>query len=159
LGVIGGYAELLEAKLDHNEGFRRYCAKIIDTTQRAGGLTRQLLTFSRKEVTRPTPLQPDRAFRELAGILPRLIGEDLELVVSLRANGTVLMDKTHFEQIILNIVVNARDAMPSGGQLLIETEDVFRPTMLSSGNVAMNQFVAIRIRDTGMGMDEDTRTH
>jgi PAS domain S-box-containing protein len=159
LGVIGGYAELLEAKLGDNESYRRYCNKIIDTTQRAGGLTRQLLTFSRKEITRPTPLQPDRAFRELAGILPRLIGEDIELVVSLRANGTVLMDKTHFEQIILNIVVNARDAMPGGGQLLIETEDIFRPALLPSGNVTMNQFVAIRIRDTGMGMDDETRTH
>ena len=58
LGVIGGYAELLESKLEKNEGLRRYCDKIIDTTQRASGLTRQLLTFSRKEIVRPVPLQP-----------------------------------------------------------------------------------------------------
>jgi PAS domain S-box-containing protein len=159
LGVIGGYAELLEAKLGHNENYRRYCTKIIDTTQRAAGLTRQLLTFSRKEVTRPTPLQPDQAFRELAGILPRLIGEDIELSVSLSATGTVIMDKTHFEQIIFNIVINSRDAMPNGGQLFIETEDIFRPALLSSGNITISHYVAIRIRDTGAGMDEETRQH
>jgi two-component system, cell cycle sensor histidine kinase and response regulator CckA len=159
LGVIGGYAELLEAKLGHNENFRRYCTKIIDTTQRAGGLTRQLLTFSRKEVTRPTPLQPDQAFQELVGILPRLIGEDIELTVNLSASGTVIIDKTHFEQVIFNIVINSRDAMPNGGQLFIETEDIFRPALLSTGSISISQFVAIRIRDTGTGMDEETRLH
>jgi PAS domain S-box-containing protein len=159
LGVIGGYAELLEAKLGHNENYRRYCTKIIDTTQRASGLTRQLLTFSRKEVTRPTPLQPDQAFRELASILPRLIGEDIELSVHLSSSGTVIMDKTHFEQVIFNIVINSRDAMPNGGQLFIETEDIFRPSLLSSGSITISQYVAIRIRDTGTGMDEETRLH
>src|SRR5215471_5026400 len=157
LGVIGGYAELLEARLGHSESLRRYCSKIVDTTQRASRLTRQLLTFSRKEVTRPMPLQPDQALREMSGLLPRLIGEDVELVLDLRASGTVLMDKTHFEQIIFNIAINARDAMPNGGQLTIETEDIFRPTLLGSGNLSISQFVAIRISDTGVGMDESTR--
>jgi PAS domain S-box-containing protein len=159
LGVIGGYAELLEAKLGHSENLRRYCAKIIDTTQRASGLTRQLLTFSRKEVTRATPLQPDHTLRELSGILPRLIGEDVDLTMDLHASGTIVMDKTHFEQIIFNIVINARDAMPNGGQLTIATEDIFRPTLLSTGNIYISQFVAIRIADTGVGMDELTRQH
>lgn len=159
LGVIGGYAELLEAKLGQNENYRRYCSKIIDTTQRASGLTRQLLTFSRKEVTRPTPLQPDRAFRELGNILPRLIGEDIELSVKLSSSGTVIMDKTHFEQVIFNLVINSRDAMPDGGQLFIETEDIFRPALLSSGSITISQYVAIRVRDSGTGMDEETRLH
>ena len=159
LGVIGGYAELLEAKLGNNEAYRRYCSKILDTTQRASGLTRQLLTFSRKEVTRPQPLQPDRAFRELASILPRLIGEDIELVVNLSSRGSVIMDQTQFEQVIFNIVINSRDAMPNGGQLYVETEDIYRPTLLSSGSISISQYVAIRIRDTGMGMNEETRLH
>jgi len=157
LGVIGGYAELLETKLGHNDSYRRYCGKIIETTQRASGLTRQLLTFSRNEISRAAPLQPDHALRELAGILPRLIGEDIELVMNLRANGTVLMDKTHFEQVLFNIVINARDAMPNGGQLHIETEDIFRPQLLASSHVSIAQYVSIRIRDTGIGMDEKTR--
>jgi PAS domain S-box-containing protein len=159
LGVIGGYAELLETKLAVNDTHRRYCGKIMETTQRASGLTRQLLTFSRKEITRPMPLQLDQAFRELAGILPRLIGEDIELAMNLCSSGTVIIDKTHFEQIVFNVVINSRDAMPKGGQLLIETHDVFRPSLLSSGNVAIAQYVEIRISDTGMGMSEDTRVH
>jgi len=157
LGVIGGYAELLETRLGHNESMRHYCSKIVDTTQRASRLTRQLLTFSRKEVTRPTALQPDQALREMSGLLPRMIGEDVELVLNLGADGTVLMDKTHFEQIIFNIAINARDAMPNGGQLAIQTEDIFRPTLLASGSISISQFVAIRISDTGVGMDESTR--
>jgi PAS domain S-box-containing protein len=152
LGVIGGYAELLETKLAASEDLRRYCSKIMDTTQRASGLTRQLLTFSRKEIVRPIPLETRRALTELTAILPRLIGEDVELVVDLRASGTVVIDKTHFEQIIFNIVINSRDAMPGGGHLYIETEDVVRP-------MSRKPYVAIRIRDTGIGMDEETRQH
>ncbi|HZI56156.1 MAG TPA: PAS domain S-box protein, partial [Verrucomicrobiae bacterium] len=159
LGVIGGYAELLETKLEANESLRRYCGKIIDTTQRASGLTRQLLTFSRKEIVRPTPLQTGNALMELTTILPRLIGEDIELVVNLRATGTVVIDKTHFEQIIFNIIINSRDAMPGGGQIFIETEDVWRPVLTPLGSVTIGQYVAIRIRDTGVGMDEETRLH
>jgi two-component system cell cycle sensor histidine kinase/response regulator CckA len=159
LGVIGGYAELLESKLEKNETFARYCGKIIDTTQRASGLTRQLLTFSRKEIVRPVPMKTGPALQELAAILPRLIGEDIELVVNLGANGTVVIDKTHFEQIIFNIVINSRDAMPEGGQIFIDTEDVVRPILTSAGSVASAQYVALRIRDTGMGMDEETRQH
>ncbi|MGZ4843667.1 MAG: PAS domain S-box protein [Candidatus Angelobacter sp.] len=159
LGVIGGYAELLESKLEKNETLLRYCTKIVDTTQRAGSLTRQLLTFSRKEILRPVPLQTGEALQELTSILPRLIGEDIELTVDLRATGTVVIDKTHFEQIIFNIVINSRDAMPAGGQIVIATEDVLRPVLTSSGSIAIGQYVAIRIRDTGIGMDEETRLH
>jgi PAS domain S-box-containing protein len=159
LGVIGGYAELLESKLEKNENFVRYCGKIIETTQRASGLTRQLLTFSRKEIVRPMPMQANQALQELTAILPRLIGEDIELSVNLRAHGTVVLDKTHFEQIIFNIVINSRDAMPAGGQIFIETEDVLRPVLTPSGSVTIGQYVAIKIRDTGVGMDEETRLH
>src|SRR5579864_7622082 len=159
LGVIGGYAELLESKLESAEGLRRYCSKIIDTTQRASGLTRQLLTFSRKEIVRPSPLQTATTLQELTAILPRLIGEDIELIVNLQSNGTVVIDKTHFEQIIFNIVINSRDAMPAGGQIFIETEDVLRPVLTPAGSIAIGHYVAIRIRDTGVGMDEETRLH
>jgi PAS domain S-box-containing protein len=159
LGVIGGYAELLESKLESSENLRRYCTKILDTTQRASGLTRQLLTFSRKEIVRPMPFETTKALTELAAILPRLIGEDIELVVDLRATGTVVIDKTHFEQVIFNIVINARDAMPGGGQLFIETEDLLCSTLTSEERVAIRQYVAIRIRDTGIGMEEETRQH
>ncbi len=159
LGVIGSYAELLEAKLEASENLRRYCTKILDTTQRAARLTRQLLTFSRKEIVQPTPLETSKALTELSAILPRLIGEDIELAVNLRATGTVVIDKTHFEQVIFNIVINARDAMPGGGQLSIETEDVLRPVLGAGSSFSIGQYVAIRIRDTGIGMEEETRQH
>src|ERR1043166_6142343 len=159
LGVIGGDAELLESKLEKNETFLRYCGKIIETTQRASRLTRKLLTFSRKEIVRPMPMQTTQALQELTTILPRLIGEDIELSVNLHAHGTVVLDKTHFEQIIFNIVINSRDAMPAGGQIFIDTEDVLRPVLSPSGSVTIGQYVSIKIRDTGVGMDEETRLH
>ncbi len=159
LGVIGGYAELLQSRLGSNDVYRRYCNRVLETTERAAGLTRQLLTFSRKEITRPMPLRPDQMVRELSGILPRLIGEDIELLIDLRSTGTVMMDKTHFEQIIFNLVINARDAMPTGGRLSIDAEDIFRPALSSQGNVDLGRQVAIRIHDTGMGMDEEALQH
>jgi two-component system cell cycle sensor histidine kinase/response regulator CckA len=159
LGVIGGYAELLENKLGSDENYRRYCDKILDTTERAGALTRQLLTFSRKEIIRPVSLRPDQVIRELNTILPSLMGEDIELILELNSTGTLVMDRTHFEQIILNIVVNARDAMPSGGQLSIELADITRPGLSEFGSLAVNQAVLIHICDTGAGMTEETRAH
>jgi two-component system cell cycle sensor histidine kinase/response regulator CckA len=153
LGVISGYAELLEAKLGHDDQYRRYCAKIIEATQRSSGLTQQLLTFSRKEISRAVPLRPNETLRELAGMLSRLIGEDIEIKVDLRSRGAILIDKTHFEQVIFNIAVNARDAMPHGGQLVIETDNQTGPAPEEK------PYVAIRIRDTGEGMDEQTRIH
>ncbi|HYK91608.1 MAG TPA: PAS domain S-box protein, partial [Acidobacteriota bacterium] len=153
LGVISGYAELLEAKLGHDDRYGRYCSKVIEATQRSSGLTRQLLTFSRKETNRAVFLDPNQALRELAGMLSRLIGEDIEIKVDLRSRGSIVIDKTHFEQIIFNIAVNARDAMPHGGQLTIETDNQTGPAP------AEVPCLAIRIRDTGEGMDEETRVH
>ncbi len=159
LGVIGGFAELLETKLEHDEHLRRYCSKILDTTQRAGGLTRQLLTFSRKEITRPMPLRPDHAIHELAGLLPRMIGEDIEISLDLRSSAVVVIDQTHFEQIIINVVVNSRDAMPTGGQLFISTEDLLHPSGGANGNEGLQPYVRLCLRDTGGGMSEETRAH
>ncbi len=155
LGVIGGFAELLAARSTADATAARYCSRINDAAKRATGLTRQLLTFSRREVTRPAPLKPASAISSLAGILPRLIGEDVEISMSLKAEGTVIIDPTHFEQIIFNLVVNARDAMPQGGRLFIEVDDLFR--LPASSSVAQSGYVAIKIRDTGIGMDEITR--
>lgn len=159
LGVIGGYAELLETKLEREDRLSHYCAKILDTTQRAGSLTRQLLTFSRKEVTRPMPLRPDQAIAELAGILPSMVGEDIEISLNLRSSGVVVIDQTHFEQVVINMIVNSRDAMPNGGQLFISTEDVFQPAHDSNGTTAGQHFVALSLRDTGCGMTSETRSH
>ncbi|HEY6251605.1 MAG TPA: ATP-binding protein, partial [Candidatus Angelobacter sp.] len=158
LGVIGGYAELLETRLAREKKLRNYCTKILETTQRAGSLTSQLLTFSRKEISRPIALNPNNAIRDLATILPRLIGEDIEIILHLEATGAIVIDKVHFEQIIFNIVVNARDAMQGGGELTIITENESRAAAAPSpsAEAASDQYVVIRIRDTGVGMDEST---
>lgn len=115
-----------------------------------------MLTFSRKEISQPVPVEPNKAIRELATLLQRIIGEDIEMVLDLEATGAIVIDKTHFEQVILNIVVNARDAMPSGGQVTISTRDSARPSA-PSGDGAAASYVDIQIRDTGIGMDEATR--
>jgi len=159
LGVIGGYAELLETRLAREDKLRNYCTKILETTQRAGSLTNQLLTFSRKEISRPVALNPNQAIRDLVAILPRLIGEDIEIIPRLKATGAVVIDKVHFEQIIFNIVVNARDAMHGGGELTIITENKSRPvpSATPSDKAVNKEYLVIRIRDTGIGMDESTR--
>ncbi|HEV3036682.1 MAG TPA: PAS domain S-box protein [Candidatus Angelobacter sp.] len=153
LGVISGYAELLEAKLGHDGRYGRYCSKVIEATQRSSGLTRQLLTFSRKEPSRTLVLDPNHALRELAGMLSRLIGEDIEIKIDLRSRGSIVIDRTHFEQIIVNLAVNARDAMPHGGQIVIETDNQTGPAP------ADLPCLVIRLRDTGEGMDEGTKLH
>lgn len=153
LGIIGGYGELLEARLGREEKLRSYCDKILETTRRGRSLTSQLLTFSRKELSHPAPLEPNRAIRELAALLPRLIREDIEIVLELESTGDIVIDKTHFEQVIFNIVVNARDAMPRGGQLILSTKD----KLPAFGNDSSPRQLQICIRDTGIGMDEATR--
>lgn len=157
LNVLGGYAELLELQLPRDENLRSYCRKILHTTQRASSLTSQLLTFSRKAVSKPVPLDPNQAIRELVEILLQpIIGPNIEIILTLEARGAVVIDKSHFEQIIFNIVVNARDAMPEGGELTITTKDSFDP-LTTSDDTAPSKHVDIHIRDTGIGMDEATR--
>ena len=157
LGVICSYGELLESRVNGNEALSRYCEKIIDTTQRAGALTSQLLTFTRQKRPRPVPLKPDKEIQELAGILSRLVYENIEMRLELGSTGTVTIDKTHFEQVLFNLVVNARDAMAGGGELTIRTENKYRAPLQSSNGTEISQYVSISITDTGVGMDEETR--
>ena len=105
------------------------------------------------------PLRPDLAIQELAGILPRMIGEDIEISLDLLSSGVVVIDQTHFEQIVINILANSRDAMPSGGRMFISTQDVFRPVPGADGRVDLQPFVSLCLRDTGCGMTEETRAH
>jgi PAS domain S-box-containing protein len=156
LAIIRGFAELSEVRPCDDPHHKRYSKKIVETTERASALVAQLLTFSRKEVTRSVPLRPDRSIRELVSMLSLLTGEFIEMKVNLKSVGTIQIDPTQFEQIIINVVVNARDAMPNGGELLIATEDIVQP---SSSGSSSQKCVAIRIADTGVGMDEFTRHH
>jgi hypothetical protein len=145
LTVINGYSQLLLAKLSAGDPLRAGLVEISKAGERAAGLTRQLLAFSRKQVLEPRVLDLNQVVEEMRSMLGRVVGEDVEVRVALHAEaGMVHADPHQLEQVLMNVVVNARDAMPGGGKLLIETARVGRYVMLA-------------VSDNGEGMDEPTR--
>ncbi len=156
LTAINGYAELLLAGLV-NEHERRQAAGILAAGERAAALTRQLLAFSRMQVLHPEPLDVDAVVESYLGLLERLLGEDIEIEVRLAAGlPPVLADAGQLGQVVLNLAVNARDAMPYGGRLTLGTDVVdIAPGELPG--VAAGRYVVLRIADDGEGMDEEVR--
>ncbi|MBI1736566.1 MAG: response regulator [Candidatus Rokubacteria bacterium] len=158
LTVIDGRAQLMLNRLPPEDPSHRDARLIQDTTARATRLVKQLLAFSRKELSRPEVVDADEAVGGLATMLMRLIREDIHLVIARGAEGArTLIDRTHLEQIVVNLVVNARDAMPDGGTLTIATssEDADQPGR--AGTPPVRRWVVVEVRDTGVGMDERTR--
>jgi two-component system cell cycle sensor histidine kinase/response regulator CckA len=160
LGVIIGYSEILEQRLPPDDPLRKECLQIKKAGQSAASLTRQLLAFSRQQVLDPKVLDLNAIVLNVQKMLRRLIGEDIELKTNLDpALGCVKADQSQIEQVILNLAVNARDAMPQGGKLLIETakvnldEDYARrhPPQLPG------PYVLLTVADTGIGMDAETQ--
>src|SRR3972149_1092490 len=129
---------------------------------RSASLTRQLLAFSRRQVFEPRILDLNKLVSELEKMLRPLIGEDIELVTSLDPTlGKVRGDSTQMEQVIMNLAANARDAMPQGGRLTIETTNVDLDEAYTKAHVTAHAgpFVMLAVSDTGMGMDTVTLTH
>ncbi len=160
LGVITGYADLLKRKTPEGHPDRRRIDEILRAAQRAAGLTRQLLAFSRKQVLEPKVLEPSVVVVDMRGMLERLIGEDVDFAMKARAKGRVKVDPGQLEQVLMNLVVNARDAMPMGGSLTIETADVdLEQEYVQRREVAVQpgRYVMIAVADTGAGMDEATQ--
>jgi PAS domain S-box-containing protein len=160
LTVINGYSQLALAELEEGDPLRATIAEIHKAGQRAEGLTRQLLAFSRKQVLQPRVLDLNRVVREMQPMLERLVGEDVEVRVSLDPeSGTVNADPHQVEQVIMNLAVNARDAMPGGGRLLIETAGVELDTSYTRLHplVRKGRYVMLAVSDSGRGMDEETR--
>ncbi len=160
LGVILGYGELMRPQIGEGHPARPRLEQVILAAQRAAGLTRQLLAFSRKQVMQPKLLDLGAVVADMRRMLDRVVGEDLEIVVtSSDSLGAVRADPTQIEQVIMNLVVNARDAMPKGGRLTIETANVdFDDTYTSAHpTVPPGPFVMLAISDTGTGMDADTQ--
>jgi len=162
LSVIIGYSEALQQKIGLDDPFREPVDEIYNAGQRAASLTQQLLAFSRKQVMEPKILGLNSIVSETQKMLRRLIGEDIALKTVLAPNlGCVKADRGQIEQVILNLAVNARDAMPRGGELKIETLNV----ELSAADAARHRFlqpgsyVKLRIGDTGMGMDAEVQSH
>jgi PAS domain S-box-containing protein len=160
LTVINGYSDLMLNHLPPGDPMRHLLTEIYRAGQRAGGLTRQLLAFSRKQVLEPKVLDLNAAVTDAQTMLGRLIGEDIILtfVPSPRA-GRVKVDPGQLEQVLMNLAVNARDAMPRGGRITIETRGVtLNPNSAPNPTDRMlGDFALLIFQDTGCGMDDATR--
>ncbi|MBI4563749.1 MAG: PAS domain S-box protein [Planctomycetes bacterium] len=162
LTPILGYTSLLLERLDPNDPLREEIEEIRKAGQRAAGLTQQILAFSRRQVLQPKVLDLNGLISDAAKLLRRLIGEDIHLVLTLAPElGRVKVDPPQMEQVIMNVVINARDAMPRGGRITIETANVTldEEYAKSHAEVAPGPYVMIAISDTGTGMDRETLVH
>ena len=163
LTVIRGYSELLLGRLGPTDAMRKDMEEIKKAADRASGLTRQLLAFSRRQFIAAKVVDLNALVANMDGMLRRLIGEDIvELCAELDAStGAIKADPGQVEQVIMNLVVNARDAMPKGGRLTIETRNVTigKEARLDAVGVPPGSYVLLAVRDNGHGMDAETRSH
>ena len=162
LMVISGYSEFLLERLGPDPALRGPAKEISTAAERATSLTRQLLAFSRKQMLAPKVLDLNAVVTENLKMLTRLIGEDIDLVMIPGADlGAVKADPGQIEQVILNLAVNARDAMPHGGRLTIETSNVTLDEAYARlhSPVQPGDYTMLAITDTGVGMDSDTQSH
>jgi len=163
LMVIAGYGELLRERMESDEPSRRMLGEILKASNRAASLTHQLLAFSRKQILTPHVLDLNSVLAELGAMLPRMIGEDIELsIVPGIGLGRVRADPSQIQEVIMNLVVNAGDAMPAGGRLTIETANAELDDNYAHAhgvNLARGSYVMLAVSDTGIGMDQETQTH
>jgi PAS domain S-box-containing protein len=162
LGVVLGHTEILEEFAGRDRRLQRSVEAIQSATQRAAALTTQLLAFSRKQMVEPRILDLNVAVREIEKLLRRVIGEDIELIIRVQPGaGTIQIDPGQLDQILMNLVVNARDAMPNGGKLIVETSSVALDDSYVGQHLgaAAGPFVLLSISDTGCGMDQETLSH
>ncbi|WP_085812098.1 hybrid sensor histidine kinase/response regulator [Geoanaerobacter pelophilus] len=162
LSVIVGAAELGKRKLEEGEPIEPYLEVITNAAKRSSDITRQLLAFSRKEVISPRPVDLNQLIRESNKILARLISEDVELVFRPdQGLWAVSIDPSQVDQILMNLAVNARDAMPNGGRLTIETRNLQLSGDCSHVHPDAHQgdYVQLSVSDTGEGMDRSTIEH
>ncbi len=161
LTVINSYSAMMLGELDFSNSFARNgIEQIKEAGHRAASLTRQLLMFSRQQVLEPKVLDLNEVVSNIAKMLRRLIGEDITQVLCLHpALGRVKIDPGQMEQVIMNLAVNARDAMPAGGQLTIETENVELDNAYACTHalVQPGSYVMLAVSDTGCGMDAGTQ--
>jgi PAS domain S-box-containing protein len=161
LNVILGYGEMLLRRADPASPDHRRVEQVVRAAERGAGLTRQLLAFSRKQVLQPRVLDPSALLRDTEQMLARVLGEDVELTLTLDARSHVRADPGQIEQAVMNLAVNARDAMPNGGALRITSEDTVvtgrEPGVANP--IPPGAYVTLSVRDSGIGMDEGTLSH
>ena len=162
LTIILGYSSILHARLQSADPLRKVAEEITRAGERASRLTGQLLAFSRKQVINSQPLQVNQVVQEMQRMLERLIGEQISLQIDLEPElYQVLADAGQMEQVILNLAVNARDAMPQGGTLRLQTRNVTltEPDSDWQPLAPAGSFVMVTVTDTGVGIDEAVRQH
>jgi PAS domain S-box-containing protein len=160
LTVITGYSELSLRRMAKDDPLRKNIEGITKAGVRAAGLTRQLLAFSRQQMLQAKVLDLNSVVREMDTMLQRLIGEDMDLVTLLKPSlGQIKADPGQLEQVLLNLVVNARDAMPNGGKITIETGHTYLDEVYAREHVAVQpgRYVVLTVSDTGIGMDAETK--
>jgi two-component system, cell cycle sensor histidine kinase and response regulator CckA len=161
LNVINGYSEMALDELAKDHPVREDIEQILEAGQRAASLTSQLLAFGRKQILQPEVLDLRKIIMQMGSMLRRLIGEDIDLVTRTpKSLGTVLADPAKIQQVILNLAVNARDAMPQGGKLTIEVADVdFDEKFVKTHPMSkQGPHVMLAISDSGVGMDAKTQS-
>jgi nitrogen-specific signal transduction histidine kinase/ActR/RegA family two-component response regulator len=162
LTIIKGYTELARERTEVQTALRNDIERIDDATERAAALVRQLLAFSRKQVLQPKNLDLNAIVGGLEQLLRRLMGEDIRMHVKMSAElGTIKADPSQIEQVLMNLVVNARDAMPHGGKLIIETCNTELDHAYASDHVSVKpgRYVMLAVSDSGMGMSPETVAH
>jgi PAS domain S-box-containing protein len=162
LGVMIGYSQLLKRKMRSEPNLLEYAEEIEKAGQRAASLTRQLLAFSRQQIMTPTVLDLNTLVSDMEKMLPRLIGEDIAVRIELGDGlGAVRADRGQVEQVIMNLAVNARDAMPDGGTLLIQTANRELDELYARDHpgARLGRHIMLSVRDSGVGMDRETISH
>lgn len=161
LNIVLGYGEILFDELHPGDPLRDDVKEIVEAGKRSESMIRQLLAFSRKQTLQPEVLDLNTVIRNAEKMLSRLIGEDIELELALSDEiDRVMADPGQIEQVIMNLLVNARDAMPRGGKLILETANVVLDETFakSHANVHPGKYVLLAVTDTGSGMDQETLT-
>lgn len=162
LTVILGYTEVIKSSSREGSEVQRAATEVARAGERAASLTQQLLTFSRRQVVHMVPLDLNVHLASTAGLLRRIIGDDIDLTTELRADPAVILgDPTQIDQVLLNLAINARDAMPKGGSLFVSTVtvDLVPESPELARRLAPGRFVRLTVRDTGHGMDSATMAH
>ena len=162
LGVIIGYSRVLKKSLGPENELSEHAVEIEKAGERAAAMTKQLLAFSRQQVLTPEVLNLNAFVTDMGKMLPRLLGEDIEVSLSLDpALGSVKADQTQIHQVIMNLAVNARDAMPSGGKLNIQTANAHLdpPYTRTHPGSRVGDYVCLSVTDTGTGMDPAILAH
>lgn len=161
LTVILGYSQLAARRVKTEDILSKQLREVVNAAQRAAVLTRQLLAFSRNQVLELKPIHLNRVVTDLEDMLRRIIGEDIELDLILAPDlGTTRADASQLEQVLMNLVVNARDAMPGGGKLTIETANADFDEAFAAQHVDLTPgpYVLLSVSDSGCGMDQRTRS-